>query len=255
MEYLARSLTRPFENKKNFAISVLLYLALTIILTLIVILILIKPLGVNALDTESTGKIFQEENFWENIKQNLPNLVGGIALILIVSIIIGSIIEGYFLRCIQTALKGQYKLPKWNNWINLFKKGFVMGIIYLIYFLALAVSMLLVIIPIIGVIIVFIIFLLLIYNLPMIEVFYARGYNFNDAFKIKEMFKKTFTLKYLGNGLVLLLIVIAISVFGFITNILLGATIILPIIVNAIIYAYIGIFSATAFANLYKEIH
>jgi len=270
MDYLTKTFSRPFQDWKKFGIAAVLHLTLFLVSAIILVVFMgtiYQSLGINPLDPNpQIDSTLTEVQVAEIVLQNIPSLIIGGLLTIILGIIITSIIQGWFLRCMNSALKNKSKLPNWNNFMDLFKKGFILSIIYLIYIIALAIPLLLYVltlaipllfsevVPTIAIILTILLFLLFLYTIPMIEVFYSKNYKFKEAFDLKRIFKKAFTWKYLGNGLVILLILIGIGVAGSIVSDLLTVTIIFPILVNTFIYVYTGIFFSTAFANLYKKI-
>jgi len=52
---------------------------------------------------------------------------------LVISLLINFFILGYFFKIIQYSLKNTKKLPKFSNWVNLFKNGFKLTFVGLIY--------------------------------------------------------------------------------------------------------------------------
>ncbi len=258
MKYLQKAFTRPFENISKFTTGSVTHLVLSVITTLVFVFILggfFSSLGIDPLNPDVNQQIDLAESEVINIViANLANIALGTILALATAIIIISLLQGYFLRCMRSAIKGKYTLPKWNKWGNMFKKGFILGIIYILYTLIGTASMILAFIPFLGWIISLAVMFLIFYNIPMIEVFYAKNYKFKEAFDIKGILKKTLTGKYLGNGVVILLAIILIAIIESLVSGLLTITIVLPMIIRAIVYVYTGIFFATAFGRLYTKI-
>ncbi len=57
---------------------------------------------------------------------------------LLISFILGFLVDGYYVRVLKTTVEGSNKLPEWNNFVNLLVKGFlyaVGGLILMIIFL------------------------------------------------------------------------------------------------------------------------
>lgn len=270
MEYLINAFSKPFQDWKKFGIAAVLYLTLFLVSAIILITFLgsiYQALGISPLDPNpQIDSQLTETQIAEVVLQSMPSLIIGGLLTILLSIIITSIIQGWFLKCMNLTLKNKNKLPNWNNFLDLFKKGFILGVIYTIYILALAIPLILYVltlaIPIfptgvtqgIATVLTILLFLLFLYIIPMVELFYAKNYKFKEAFKLKGIFKKTFTWKYFGNGLVILLILIGISLAGSIVSSLLEITVILPILINTFVYIYTGIFFSTVFAKLYLKI-
>ncbi len=261
MDYLKKAFSRPFQDWKKFGIATVIYLVLLFSLTMISAAFFdpfdnaIAELTVG--ESQIGGELTEEQVAarYAVLVEYLPSLAIGTLLIFLVGLIIAPFLQGWFLRCINSALKNKNKLPNWNNFLDLYKKGFFLGIIQIIYGIILIIPLFLIeVAPIIATVLAAILLFLLIYNLPMIEVFYARNYKFKDAFKIKEMYKKSFTGKYLGNGIVIFLILLGINLASSIVAEILAITIILPILVNTFIYVYSAIFFSTVFAKLYLKI-
>lgn len=62
---------------------------------------------------------------------NLSN--GFMDLFLVIALLINFFITGYFYKIIQHSLKNTKELPKFSKWVNLFKNGFKVTCVSLIY--------------------------------------------------------------------------------------------------------------------------
>lgn len=63
--------------------------------------------------------------------QDIKSLLIGIVIMLIP--IVNFIGIGYLLQCAKSAVKHNYKLPVWENWLDLFIKGIIAFVIFIIY--------------------------------------------------------------------------------------------------------------------------
>ena len=198
-------------------------------------------------------------NFGEAIKrpfQDFKKLGIGALMYMIpwVSIITGFFSSGYGLECAKTAIKKKPNLPEWSDWGNLWIRGFLMFLISVIYFLPLALLSVLFIGPLIlkimggilssnpetfieglgsaGNTLAFLglLAVLIVYVLPMAIMFFVEKWNFSDAFKIGDIFKKAFTSKYFVAWIIL---IVYAMVIGLIVTLLAAATtvtVIIPLI-------------------------
>lgn len=58
----------------------------------------------------------------------------------IVNFITNTVVSGYALYCGKSAYEGKREMPDWQNWLNLWLKGFIAGIISLAYIIPAIVS-------------------------------------------------------------------------------------------------------------------
>ena len=222
-------------------------------------------------------------NFGEAIKrpfQDFKKLGIGALMYIIpwVSIITGFFSSGYGLECAKTAIKKKPNLPEWSDWGNLWIRGFLMFLISVIYFLPLALLSVLFIGPLIlkimggilssnpetfieglgsaGNTLAFLglLAVLIVYVLPMAIMFFVEKWNFSDAFKIGDIFKKAFTSKYFVAWIIL---IVYAMVIGFIVTLLTAATtvtVIIPLILMGFWNMALTITSMTVFGEVYSEI-
>ncbi|MBU1201873.1 MAG: DUF4013 domain-containing protein [Nanoarchaeota archaeon] len=133
------------------------------------------------------------------------------------------ILSGYKLECAHTSIKKKDKLPLWNDWGNRLLRGLIAFCIGLIYFLPVIIFLFVIIWKLIPFImpnttvdnlvvilvnnftleLIFLAMLLIItmYVMPIALVSYAKNYSFKEAFNLKRMSLKIFSLKYLGSWL------------------------------------------------------
>ncbi|PIU72337.1 hypothetical protein COS79_03460 [Candidatus Woesearchaeota archaeon CG06_land_8_20_14_3_00_33_13] len=222
-------------------------------------------------------------NFGEAIKrpfQDFKKLGIGALMYMIpwVSIITGFFSSGYGLECAKTAIKKKPNLPEWSDWGNLWIRGFLMFLISVIYFLPLALLSVLFIGPLIlkimggilssnpetfieglgsaGNTLAFLglLAVLIVYVLPMAIMFFVEKWNFSDAFKIGDIFKKAFTSKYFVAWIILIVyamvIGLIISSLAAVTTI----TVIIPLILMGFWNMTLTITAMTVFGEVYSEI-
>ncbi|OIO62752.1 hypothetical protein AUJ83_02370 [Candidatus Woesearchaeota archaeon CG1_02_33_12] len=222
-------------------------------------------------------------NFGEAIKrpfQDFKKLGIGALMYMIpwVSIITGFFSSGYGLECAKTAIKKKPNLPEWSDWGNLWIRGFLMFLISVIYFLPLALLSVLFVGPLIlkimggilssnpetfieglgsaGNTLAFLglLAVLIVYVLPMAIMFFVEKWNFSDAFKIGDIFKKAFTSKYFVAWIILIVyamvIGLIISSLAAVTTI----TVIIPLILMGFWNMTLTITAMTVFGEVYSEI-
>lgn len=179
---------------------------------------------------------------------------------------------GYELEAGKKAMKKDFKLPEWegNIW-NYFVKGFFFVVIMLIYFL----PILIILVAILGVNIInfikivslgdessvrnifvggnfiigsavvsVVLVILVGYIVPMAVLHYIVNWKFEDAFKLKSIFRKCFTKKYFVAWLILTLYFFIVSVV---------ATVI-PFLGRALSSFICGVTSYTILGEVYSEI-
>ena len=226
-------------------------------------------------------------NFGEAIKrpfQDFKKLGIGALMYMIpwVSIITGFFSSGYGLECAKTAIKKKPNLPEWSDWGNLWTRGFLSFLISVIYFLPLALLSVLFVGPLIlkmmgGILssnpetfiedlgltgsanyqlfaFLGLFAVLIAYILPMALMFFVEKWNFSDAFKIGDIFKKAFTSKYFVAWIIL---IVYAMVIGFIVTLLTAATtvtVIIPLILMGFWNMALTITSMTVFGEVYSEI-
>ncbi|ACV24075.1 DUF4013 domain-containing protein [Methanocaldococcus fervens] len=227
-----------------------------------------------------------------DVSSNIPNfeiltsLLTVMAVGFLISLIIGFIIDGYYVRVMKTTVEGFNNLPEWNNFADLFVKG----ILYVIGSLILAVVFLIVPIILLFVsillatqsnsiglaflIISFVIFgillIALIFYLPLAEVnFSVKG--FLGFFEFKKIFK-LMSVKYV---LLVIVVTIIVLIIGLIAsapfmlmeiltnpnvphhNAVIPPTLLAIQLISAIVSGFIGffmsLFSKRAIALYYKD--
>lgn len=266
MKYLKQAYKRPFTNIRSLTIGSLLEFSTYVVTFLVMLLFLesfLSSLGVSIIDIIKGIEPSQyptQENISNLLFQNKHNLIIAISIVFTFSWCVYFILTGYFLRCAKTASKKIQKMPKWDNWPELLKNGFILFVISLIYTLVwMPISIILVILsamilPQISTILLFLSIFLLLYISPMVMAFYSINNKFKDAFRLNKIFKKVFTLKYLGNALLILIFLIVSWIILIGINALLSITIILPAIISAVLYFYLNVLVFTVFGRLYSEI-
>jgi len=159
-------------------------------------------------------------NYLEAIKRPFTDFKKFIIGILLGIIpIINFFVYGYEIECARTAIKKNFKLPEWKNFKKLFVNGFLSFVISFVYLIipfvifALAIGKYLMesqiaaqnqneIIKIILsnrsplLIISIVLLILALYIIPLATIKFAKNYKFKEAFSIKKIFKRAFTLKY-----------------------------------------------------------
>ena len=95
---------------------------------------------------------------------------------------------------------------------------------------------------------------LIVYVLPMAIMFFVEKWNFSDAFKIGDIFKKAFTSKYFVAWIILIVyamvIGLIISSLAAVTTI----TVIIPLILMGFWNMTLTITAMTVFGEVYSEI-
>ncbi len=146
-------------------------------------------------------------------------LIGTIIMFIPIVNIMG---YGYGLKCAESVLKkrGNYKLPKWENWGDLFVKGLIGIVIAFIYLIPLAIMAvflfgaaalagitlfttgveftdILLGVGMVYMAILFVIALIVILMIPLALMNYVKKWKFGDAFDFKTI-KKKITGRYIG---------------------------------------------------------
>ena len=212
--------------------------------------------------------------------------IGFILLIIpFINIITGFIVKGYQLECARTSMKKKHKLPEWTKFLQLFVNGIlavVIGIIYalpFIIFLFLSVGNIFInlikttpeltedvilssinsfTIP--GLIVTLILFILALYISPIAIMNFVNKNKFKDAFKLKSVFKKAFTSKYLLTVIVILaysiVIFIMTGAINYFFSLFSGEVIILIInnILSALTSFIIGVTAFTIIGEIYPKL-
>jgi len=204
-------------------------------------------------------------NYGEAFKrpfQDIKKLLIGVVLYILP--IVNFFAVGYQLNCAKSALKKDYKLPEWQNWGDLFVKGFLSAVIGIIYFIPALIALMAAVGAAIftyinqgteavmglitgmgsGLIIFLILALLAAYLSPMAILSYVNTFKFGDAFNFRTISKKAFTGKYF---VVWLLMVLYVLILGIIlANI--------PFIGTAIAGFIVGVTAFTAYGEVFAEI-
>lgn len=147
---------------------------------------------------------------------NVTKLIIGCALNILP--IVNFLAYGYILQTANYTANNNNKLPEWEKWGDLFVKGLLGAVISIIYGIPLIVIALIGFAATIGLgdgftqmltgnlsglaslgaifVILAILGVLLAYILPAVLAIYALTWNFSDAFKFGDIFKKAFTATY-----------------------------------------------------------
>jgi len=193
-------------------------------------------------------------------KLTIAALMFMIPVLNIITMFFGS---GYFLESAKSAMKGKFVLPEWEGWGTLFVNGLlalVIGIIWSIPLLivgfvtvgsalagifASATSGVVSGLPVagfgIGMIIFLILALLTAFVTPVAVLNFVKKDSFGTAFEFGEIFGKAFTGGYFAAWIVAFIYMIVVSWIAGVVSVLLGFTIVLPIIIMGFMNAITGI--------------
>ncbi|MBU4436798.1 MAG: DUF4013 domain-containing protein [Candidatus Altiarchaeota archaeon] len=202
--------------------------------------------------------MIQMVDFTRAIKRPFADLTKFIiGAVLSIIPIVNILAMGYELKCAKSAMKGDYKLPEWTEWGDLFMKGLTLVVILVIYSVTvLIIPILLVVMWQMGVLgssalegVVMVILgsfaVLGIYVLPsVIMSFVANDFKFGAAFKVGEIVKKTLNKDYFVTWLV-------VGVYSITLTIVLSF---IPLLGTAIASFATGVTSMTAFGELYPKL-
>ena len=163
-------------------------------------------------------------------------LIGGILLLVP---ILNFVCTGYYLKVIKGSIEGRNNMPEWDDWGDLFMKGFFVLIISLAYsiipiilisIIILVVSssglvlaglfesgsmgILAILFTLIGSLIGFIILLVVNLMFPMGLAMYANEWSFGDAFKIREIISriKSVFVEYVIAIIVIYILLLLVSI-------------------------------------------
>ena len=222
-------------------------------------------------------------NFEEAIKRPFQDFkklgIGALMyMIPIVNIVTIFFSSGYGLECAKTSMKKKYKMPEWDDWGNLWIKGFLGFLIGLVYSIPLAIIAALVVGPILfktlgglvssspqafisgigsigsALIIVALIGLLTIYIIPIAIMLFVDKGKFSDAFEFSIIFKKAFTSKYFSAWIILMIYSFAVSMVAGLLSAITTITVILPLIITGFANMILIITSMTIFGEVYSEV-
>lgn len=167
-------------------------------------------------------------------------LIGGILLLIP---ILNFVCTGYYLKVIKGSIEGRNNMPEWDDWGDLFMKGFFVLIISLAYsiipiilisIIILVVSssglvlaglfesgsmgILAILFTLIGSLIGFIILLVVNLMFPMGLAMYANEWSFGDAFKIREIISriKSVFVEYVIAIIVIYILLLLVSIVAWI---------------------------------------
>lgn len=208
----------------------------------------------------------------------------------IVSFVTNTIVSGYALYCGKSAYEGKHEMPDWQNWLNLWLKGFVAGIIGLAYLIPAIVSVLLfspkiiqyffgggrfdvfsnvlnfmlnpmglVIVYGTGILLGWLLFWLSGYLTPIAALSYVIDDKLGSAFDVGNVFRKTLTRRYFVAWLVLVLVGIIVGnvALGMMRPLLAGAgifTALLFLVIASIAGFAIEVFKYTVYGNVLAEL-
>lgn len=209
-------------------------------------------------------------NFTRAIKRpftDLTKLIIGAVLSIIP--IVNFLTLGYQLKCAKSAMNGDYKLPEWTEWGDLFMKGLKAVVIGIVYMVPVGAIMLVVLgtlvsgmvgMPMqgggagfegltagagIGGIIILILVLSMAYILPSVMMtFVANDFKLGTAFRVFEIIKKTLNKDYLVTWIVVGIYTVALS----------AVLIFIPFIGPMLASFATGVTSMTAFGELYPKL-
>ena len=222
-------------------------------------------------------------NFGEAIKRPFQDFkklgIGALMyMIPLVNIVTGFFSSGYGLECAKTGMKKDYKLSEWDDWGNLWIKGFLCFLISVIYSIPLAIIAAIILGPILSsslnalissnpqalvsalgaagsnLVIVALIGLLIIYVVPMAIMMFVDKGNFSDAFKIGVIFNKAFTSKYFAAWIMVMVYSWVIGIVAGLLSMATTLTVVIPWIVTGFMSIILTITSMTVFGEVYSEI-
>ncbi|MBT4174420.1 DUF4013 domain-containing protein [archaeon] len=180
--------------------------------------------------------------------------------------IINFFASGYILKCVKLTLDGNYDLPEWDNWGDMFLGGFfqfLIGLIWLIpalFFISIYILMVVLamlasggnqpelfmgftaVISLIG----FVLLFLTLYILPAAIVRFVDKDNFGAAFEFIAIIKKSLTLKYFVAWILSCIIVLIVII---IIGLLIGL-IIMSVVSGAIFIGPVGILISVLFKSV-----
>ncbi len=222
-------------------------------------------------------------NFGEAIKRPFQDFkklgIGALMyMIPIVNIVTIFFSSGYGLECAKTGMKKKYKMPEWDDWGNLWIKGFLSFLIGLVYSIPLIIIAAIILGPILSsnlsalissnpqaivsalgavgsaLIIVALIGLLTIYIIPIAIMLFVDKGKFSDAFELGIVFKKAFTSKYFSAWIILMIYSFAVSMVAELLSAITTITVILPLIIIGFANMILIITSMTIFGEVYSEL-
>ncbi|MEA1925437.1 MAG: DUF4013 domain-containing protein [Candidatus Altiarchaeota archaeon] len=201
------------------------------------------------------------ENAIKRPFQDIGKFVIG-ALLSIIPVV-NFIATGYTLNCAKTAMKKDYKLPEWTDWVNLFIQGLIVAVIGFIYMI----PALIVLIAFVGTSLLaissdpnsmggiglggmgigflayFVLLLVALYILPAAIMEYVKNNSsFGSAFRFGEIKNRILSTDYL----IVWLVVLVYSI------VVVGVLSIIPIIGSAIGIFAAEVTSMTLFGELYS---
>jgi len=182
---------------------------------------------------------------------------------------------GYELKCAKLAMNGDYKLPEWDEWGDLFVKGLLSVIIGIIYAIPVIIIVVLLIVAMVGTgmqgvasginagpgagmggggllagmgisfVVILALGLVLAYILPSVMMtFVSNDFKFESAFRVGEIVKKTLNSDYLVTWIV-------VGVYTIVLSVILAF---IPFIGTAIASFATGVTMMTAFGELYPKL-
>ncbi|HLC66910.1 MAG TPA: DUF4013 domain-containing protein, partial [Candidatus Nanoarchaeia archaeon] len=190
----------------------------------------------------------------------------------ILNIVTGIFVGGYLFRCMQTALRGEQKLPEWSQWGQLFIKGLLMALIGIIYAMPVIILVVFVagatlagvfvggndireIFAALGMLVFLILFLVLLisYVVPGAMLQFAKTERFGAAFALGMVGKTLATSQYFTAWITVIGLTILTGIIAALAAMALSITIIGPMIVYAFLQIVMGIISMTLFGSVERQ--
>ncbi|MDD5086853.1 MAG: DUF4013 domain-containing protein [Candidatus Nanoarchaeia archaeon] len=245
------AIKRPFQDFKKVAVGA------TISIFTVILLVMVITVSV-------VGSLFSMPN-WNPIL-----FIFIFVAVLFITMAISFFITGYGYECAKTAMNKQSELPEWKDWGKLWMKGFYGFILMLVYsipffFFSAIIGILISVLASSSIITKTILLLILIltvllifsYITPMALMFFIDKWNIENAFRIKEIFRKAFTRKYLAAWSIVFTYSLSISViFNYLLKITQEMLIITLILYLIYIFLNIAVIitSMTVYGEVYSEI-
>jgi hypothetical protein len=177
---------------------------------------------------------------------------------------------GYILRCAKSAIRGDFRLPEWKDWEQLFVDGLLFSLILMLYFLpafifaviaALAAWTALLSMntynyaPIIAALIwAGVVAIITVYVVPVGILIYAKTERLKSAFQLTAVLRVAFTWKYFSAWLVAMLLMSLVSSVGYSLSTFLWPTIIGPFIVDGSFSFIVGVATVTITGSAFGDI-
>jgi len=245
------AIKRPFKDFKKVAVGAAISMLLVILFVMVIMLFV-------------AGSLF--------LRLSLNPILFIFILLgfLFITMAISFFITGYGYECAKTAMNKQSELPEWKDWGKLWMKGFYGFILMLVYFMPIfffsaiigilitvLASSSIIIKTILSLTLILTVLLVFSYISPMILMFFVDKWSIENAFRIKEIFKKLFTGKYFVAWLVVFFYSFVIALLFQLVSKLTQQMIIITLILY-VLYIFLNIAvmitSMTVFGEVYSEI-